>query len=562
MTDLSDLLALLDIEHVIVIDDQFTPPPSMYTLGFAPGEGPELEGLPPLPDGADYEDHVAQHWPDVPIAAKLAVRAEALKAPDFVDPTGDPTNVKALVPGLQFTGMTLHEWEAAEAAVLARPGRCLILFDVNFGAETGDDDDEAGLAPAGKAMSKGGHHVVGLLTTRTARGGEDASADTWAPRADVPRADLVVVNKTLLADLDNDADLATAIEQVRTTLQAAQLSTLRGKVRESLQSALDETAKQLAGNASGILEDLVFKASRDGGEWEGDTWFRLYTTLGVTRAKRGVAADPTARRAIQDVRNLIHHRGAAAHADSAALAAQVQEAETYEGPEHLNRAGLPIANGDIFATAAGAMFVLIGQPCDLMVYPGGRAYDPQTATLLPIKKRRSADEPSAYRLPASALLGEGLFEVRFRSEEHVSFDVLDLVSFNTQGVAALAPPKKSGLSPLLPGLQGRFDAITARANKLAAPLATIDKLFADKQVSRDRAIQLRRALLYDGGPFKPTLKGKPTPFAFDCRRIGRLSGSYADALLAAHSGARSRTAHAHELTRIVADETPADAEAD
>lgn len=556
-SQLPDLLALLSIERVIVVDDQFAPPASLYTLAFEPGTGPALENLPPLPDGADYDDHVNEHWPNVPLEAKLKVRRQALKIAGFQDPTGDPTSLRRLIGERTFRGMTLYEWEREETRLLAGASRALILFDVNFQLETGEENDEAGLAPAGRALKASHEHIVGLLTTRAPAGNEDHAADGWAPHADVARADLVVVNKNLLGDSTNTQDIARAVEQIRTALQASQLRRLRTQIHSSLEAGLNDAAETLGRRSPTALEDLVFKTSRDGGEWEGDTWFRLYGTLGLDRARRTVAVDKPTRRAITDVRNLLHSRPAAAHDHSAALAAEIEQAECYDPAEYLNHAGLPIANGDIFRTSAGAAFILVGQPCDLALRPDGRARDPQTTTMLPIKRRRAdptPPEPSAYRLPPGSPLGQENWEVRFRPEHHVAFDVLDLVSFNSEGRASLKPPRGTGLSPLLPGLQKRFEAIASNAAALATPLGEIQRLLADKQLPRVTAKQLRQSVLHGGGPFKATLNGTPTPFAFDCQRVGRLAGTYADALLTAHATARSRTAHAHELTRIVADD--------
>jgi hypothetical protein len=550
---LPELLSLLDVQRVLVIDDQFTPAPTVM-LAFPSGDGPELEGLPVLPKGADYDQHVAEHWASVPVSAKLEAKKLARKTEGYVEEESDPTGVKRLIGDRPFRGMTLHEWTEEEEAQLKSRKRALILFDVNFKDEDPSLDDEAGLDPAGRALKANSQHIVGLLTTNTVAGQEDASADAWAPRAQVDRANLVVVNKNLISDSDNNEDIADAVEQIRTALQASQLRRLRETVQASLRKGLDDVVDTLRQRSPTVLEDLVFNASLDGGEWEGDTWFRLYGTLGLDRARRDVALDKGARRAIFDMRGLLQSRPVDPHDDSAALAREVQQAECYDNADYLNQAGLPIANGDIFQIKDGAAYVLVGQPCDLTLRPAGRAKKPLTATLLPIKPRDPGkEESSAYRLPPGAPLDEGDWEVRFRPEHHVAFDVLDLVSFNTEGRATLQPPKATLLTPLLPGLQARFDAIREAADKLAPPLAKIDALLKGKDISAAIAKQLRVGVLHGGGPFKPTLNGTPTPYAFDCRRVGRLSGTYADALLTAHSGARSRTAHAHELTRIVAD---------
>jgi hypothetical protein len=551
---LHKLLTLLGVERVLVIDDDFAPPASTYTLAFDPGHGPKVEGLPELPDGGDYEDHVQRHWDAVPIAEKVKVLVAALKVEGFVDPRGDPTGLRDLVEPCYFRGMTLYEWQRLSEKLLADKRRALVLFDVNFGRETGDSDDTAGLVPAGEVLNGGYDHIVGLLTTKVAAGDEESAAQGWAPDAHVDRSRLVVVNKNLLGDPDNSGDISEVVEQIRRTLQASQILRLREKVRASLEGGLARAAEMIGERSSTMLEDLVFRASREGGEWEGDTWFRLYGTLGLAHARRVVAVDKSTRRAIEDVRNLLHERTDGAREESAVLAAEVERAEAYEGSDYVNEAGLPIANGDIFKIKAGPAYILVGQPCDLMLRPDGRARDPRTATLLPIKPRSEVierGEISSYQLPLGSPLGDGEWEVRFRPGHHVLFDVLDLVSFNTEGRATTRPKKGTALTPLLPGLQARSDAIEKNVAEATKLLEVIETLVQSESITSAVANKLRHSVLAAGGPIKATLIGTPTPFAFDCVRIGRLAGSYADALRAAYSAAQSRIAHEHELTRIV-----------
>jgi hypothetical protein len=556
-SELAALLALLDIERVLVIDDEFTPPASVYTMNFDDGDGPTLTGLPARPEGTAYEEHVQEHWPQVPVAEKLEVRKQARKVDGYVEDSADPTGLRELADAPYFRGMTLHEWNGERDKLLADHRRALILFDVNFAQETGEEQGEEGLGPAGETLNGAHHHIVGLLSTKVRAGEEDDAAAGWAPRARVARAGLVVVNKNLLSDPDNEADIATVVEQIRSTIQASQLGRVREKVREALQRSLTDAETAISESSPSALEDVVFRSSRDGGEWEGDTWFRLYGTLGLASARRDVALDPSMRRAIADVRNLVHHGPGGAHKDSATLARRVEQAEAYRDVEYVNHAGLPIENGDIFKTKDGRAFILTGQPCDLMLRPEGRARAPQSATLLlitPADGERGADESSAFTLPPGAPLADRAWEVRFRPEFHVAFDVLDLVSLNTAGRATLRAAKGTRLAPLLPGLQTRLETITTAAAESATLLAPIEQLAADGHLTEARARALRHRILDAGGPFKATLGATPTPFAFDCQRIGRLAGSYADALLVGHSAARARTAHAHELTRIVADE--------
>jgi hypothetical protein len=555
---LHELLELLGIKRVLVVDDQFIPPAAVYALLYEEGEGQELEALPPLPEGADYEQHVEDHWPDVPIGEKVKLRKDLLKRDNLDDPTGDPTGVSGHIGNLYFRGMTLHEWEAEKERLLDHNQRALVLFDVNFGDETRKHNDRSGLRLAKAALEQTGDHVVGLLTNEAQEGKEAATADKWAGQGDIERAGLVVINKGLLSGEDAE-DLPELVEQVRAVLLASQIGRLRREVQDGLEGAMKAAAASIGGETPQVLEDLVFRASREGGEWEGDTWFRLFKTLGIKKARERLATDKGVRRGIEDVRNLLHARPADAHEASEALAFRVERAEAYDDAVYVNGAGLPIANGDLFQAQSGKVFILVGQPCDLALRPEGRAYDPSAAFLLAVERvaeEGAEDGASRYLLPRGGPAGDGKWAVRFRPEYQAAFDVLDLVSFNTEGKATVAPLAGKRLEPLLPGLQRRLEQIEKAAEKVGVLLALIDEAERDKVVKKRAGNELRHKILDEGGPFKATLGSSPTRFVFHCRRIGRLTGTYADALLVAHASARSRTAHAHELTRIVADDRP------
>ena len=557
-SSLEQLLDLLQIERVVVVDDQFLMTAGQFLLAFTREEAPTLSSLPDCPEGADWDDHIEAAWEQVSTHDRVSAARAAAKQDDYTPP--DPTRLRALIGSRTFKGLTMHEWEQEREKLMRTNKRTLLLFDVNFSGETGKENDKTGLALAREALAAdSGPQVVGLLTDRAQVGKEEEQAAKWARDSEIREAELVVVNKKLLVDHEDQDQLAAATEQVREAMQAAQLTRLRRRVREALDAGIEEAERKLAEHSPTALEDVVFTASHEGGEWEGDTWFRLYGTLGLHAARRTVSTDAAARAAITDVRKLLIERGDPPAEESRLLAEDVERAEAYERGEYVNGAGLPLANGDIFqAIPSKTYFILVGQPCDLTVRPTGRAYEPTTVTLLPIKERdedgESESRRSAYELPDGGPMGTGGWEVRFTPEYATALDLLDLCSFNTEGKATTKPKKGSALMPLLPGLQVRFDEINEAEQKASGLVQEIDQLLADKHVKKARAKMLREKVLRLAGPFAPTLNGMPAGYDFRCQRVGRLAGTYADGLLVTHASVRARTAHAHELTRIVAGE--------
>ncbi len=309
--DLVQLLDLLGIDRVVVVDDDFLAPLSEYLVAVEEGDAPTIESLPDLPEGDDPTEHAIAHWDEVTVQDKLEIRRATLKAKRQ---PGDPTGLRELIYGRPFSGLAMAEWEALSERLMSGGKRLLILFDVDFGQETGDEGDTTGLLLAREALGSAGKHIVGLLTSKAETGEEEATAAAWAQNSGVPVAEFVVVNKRLVRD-GEEQDLEVATDQIRTTLQASQLARVRTKVKQALDEAISFATEQLDARSPSVLEDVVFESSHEGGEWEGDTWFRIYGTLGLDRARHTVALDPEVRAAISDVRQLLRSRPDNPHPD-------------------------------------------------------------------------------------------------------------------------------------------------------------------------------------------------------------------------------------------------------
>lgn len=568
--DLPDLLEILGIDRVVVVDDQFLPQLSQVEDVFE--KPPEIDGL-AVPAETPFDTFLSNNWDELSPEVKIALRDTAIElgAKTY---TGDPLQLEWLADSAEYIGLTQTEWEEQREEKLEGAQRALILFDVNFKSETGDADDDSGLALARSEFQQKSRHVVGLLTGEERR-------EEWVRKVDITESELVIVDKRL-ASSEGKKDRQQAIEQIRTALQAAQLSSLRRRVRERFYEELDAVEKRLTGNAPSVLEDVVFRTSSEGGAWEADTWFRFFEALGSTNAKLKLAKNKDVRTDIAAVRQLLALKPERVDSkESVDLIRDLDEKEAYYGKDAINEAGMPIANGDIFKTDTGKLFVLVGQPCDLEIRSDGRrARDVDAATLLPLKptrrkiphraedqqegeqEPRQAQAPpvqeetrSAFKMPPGCPGGSDEKEALMKPEFTVSLDILDLVSYNESGKAELNPEADDGLNPHLPGLQKRLDKIKDEAAKTIKKVEFAEKLREAGELDKTSRNQIQKGLFRGWPPFQPANGAMGSgSYSFNFKRIGRLRGTYADALLVAHAAARSRTAHAYRLSRILASE--------
>jgi hypothetical protein len=120
---------------------------------------------------------------------------------------------------------------------------------------------------------------------------------------------------------------------------------------------------------------------------------------------------------------------------------QIQHTELFDAAKLLNPAHQPLDLGDIFEVGDGQYYILLAQPCDLMVRKGSRI---DIVTLVKIQTyEATANDPkgmSSFRLDHfESQPGKKTF-VRFRNSFQISLNVLDLAVFNDDGQCRISLP--------------------------------------------------------------------------------------------------------------------------
>jgi hypothetical protein len=233
-------------------------------------------------------------------------------------------------------------------------------------------------------------------------------------------------------------------------------------------------------------------------------------------------------------------------AERVPYAAEVAYEENYESAEHLNSLHLPIDLGDLFKnTETGEIYVLIAQPCNLMVRDRGkRAYEPSHMLLAKVVEGSQADNTQfkLFELPYfNKETGESHF-VRLNGPKVARTLVLDACVLNGDGRSRLDLGSDEP-AVLLPYWKKR----RARLHKVAAEL-----LRGVEDLSEEAGPDTRDALggSFEGDPF-PLTEFTPASklIAWGCERIGRVRDPYARALLSRFSQYFARDAYLHDLAR-------------
>jgi hypothetical protein len=150
----------------------------------------------------------------------------------------------------------------------------------------------------------------------------------------------------------------------------------------------------------------------------------------------------------------------------------------YEPGEYINGLHLPIEAGDIFQKAEGnstKLFILIGQPCDLMVRTSNGQRQPELTDVL-LAELAPLDKQKLYTelLPYFGDDRSKLYYVMFRRIHMIDPCVLDLCVFNSDG-AAMIDPAAACPSRLTPAWKKRFEVSCRKARSILTRYGT----FAD-----------------------------------------------------------------------------------
>ncbi|MCQ3808801.1 MAG: hypothetical protein KTV16_16265, partial [Acidimicrobiia bacterium] len=221
-------------------------------------------------------------------------------------------------------------------------------------------------------------------------------------------------------------------------------------------------------------------------------------------------------------------------------AQRIYRDELYERPEHLNRFHLPVELGDIYQKIDHEkQFVLVGQPCDLMVrMDGKRKPEFSFVTLLPIRgddpnktKPESTTRRTVFELPA--FKGGNPAWVEMDRPCLVPVESVDYCALNDKGIG-LAPFPGNPPDWILPSWEERWKLLVETAETLRNTM--------NGKNSKNERVDLLKAQF----GVRPDCKAKPSvkgdKFDLGLKRTGRVLSPYARALLTSYSAHVARDA--------------------
>ncbi len=317
---------------------------------------------------------------------------------------------------------------------------------------------------------------------------------------------------------------------VRVALTQLTCSVLTGRIVATMRKALEETQIALEQLPVNALDRAIFENSLAEGSSEIDVLCRIL----LSRERTAVEGDIA--NALDEVHSpLVRMRKLRAlesfpkvPPEDATLIREWRRDEIFDVGSRLNAMRAPLACGDVFQKdKTEKYFVLLGQPCDLMVRSNGfrNASEGILVRIDTSYLQRPAAQGRYFEVPA--LSGTDAWALDFGEWFSVNLECLDWASFNDEGKVRFSKADELPLG-LLPGWERRFEKAKAR-------LSSGVKEY------------------YLGLNKTQTLVSASVDFPF--KRVARLRSPRAEAAYAAFSSFQARGAFDHDFAKGIGEES-------
>lgn len=558
------LLSISGIEKVISIDDDnakdSTPEELLGVLTVIDEEvlvdvvGPLL-GI----DSGDrdlIQDKVRNEWTSLDEKVRdellVAVTPPLEKGAESVALLNDIRATSKLpeIFGDKLVPLTLGEWEKQLGDIVNDTmAPTLVLVDLSFTGEQRGKDEGLKVIADLLRMHPESKIYCGLLTSlyRTS-----SVHDNWkrlAAEHSLDRERFVLIPKDSLDD-DKQAFLAL----IKLVVMNGSANSLRKAVGETFEACLKQSELELEKLDVFEFERIICLSSSIEGVWEPDTLLRVLSLFHKTFVRKALRSDAHVHESADRLRNLTGIR-VGQWGGPTEMEIFLRRLEWFEEASDLAEQHLPLELGDMFKIEGrpNKLYVLVAQPCDLMVRQNGERHQTVKHGLLletnPVADL-SADSDEArtddpvFQFKLEFFEAARDWRVNLRKIHYVNLEVLDLCVFGQSGKAEISLTDK--LPEFMPeAWRARFPKVVATMKKAIERYADFIRKYKMKP---EDAVKLSFSSAL-GNLMSMEVVPESGRVKFDLSRVGRIKQPRAGALLSRYANALARDAFDHDLTR-------------
>lgn len=448
--------------------------------------------------------------------------------------------VHALLQDHQLRTLSLAEWNSSkEQFFRADLPKTLFLMDENFSRESASDKEGLRLIREIFQAAPEENTMCALLSHNYAVAGIHQQWSDLCEQEHLPKSRFVLIPKTLLKD-----DPVGFARLLKLAVLNSACTALIEMTSQLLASARNKATERLKAIDIYELDQIIFRSSDYEGVWEPDTLFRLFTLFHRDEAKSTAKNDLRLRELTDKIRvvSLIPTDSETAPVYEAW---KTQRLEFYEEGDYINPIHLPLEAGDVFQRVGSSskQYILLAQPCDLMVRNEGKRHYTINEGLLAEINSNAGDKESSAELMYYDPTGEKHFWVDFRRTVTVKLCCLDLVVFQADGSAKLEVGEACPAS-VIPTWKQRHQILSQELERKSDSYQELIKNNVAHKVAENYIFTISNVKVFNW-KFDPKKKA----ILYDFRRVRRLRQPRAAALLAHYSNYAARQAFEHDFGR-------------
>ena len=268
------------------------------------------------------------------------------------------------------------------------------------------------------------------------------------------------------------------IEGLRNILWLNHVSNLKKDALEVFDNGYNQACMTFKNMDPASFDSAIVKTSKKEGCWEYVTLNRIFMVLLKNSIQMTIVGENNFKNLQNDLCKLrMSSVFCSDNEIDKSWLRELRNSELYTSGTYINQTYSPVANGDIFKIGS-KKYILLFQPCSLAIRDDGkRSRQLASAYIIEIKNNKQSLNVNEVALENSDI--PGFSYVNIASFKRVSLDVLDLVSFNTDGKAIIDVTKENcpieDENLLQPNMLKRYHNISLFAKKLIPILIACDK---------------------------------------------------------------------------------------
>ena len=557
----SELLSVSGIERVFSIDDLHRPGAKQEELlgMIATMEAALLEQhIAPLlildtDDRLLIRDTIRARWDTLTEPQRDALLMEAerhSRNSSTGEKISNDVEVATKLPAI-FTKnlrmMPYRDWISEEASLLSPDmPSTLLLVDLDYSGE--DVPGNAGIALIKRILlaQPEARIFCGLLTNRYGMTDVHGSWRGLCEEHGLDGERFVLVPKDALHE-----DVPRFLALVKLVVLSGHARQLTNFVKTSYENSVRTALEEMGKIDAYEFEQIVCVSSAKEGVWEPDTLVRIFSVYHQRSVHEAMHAEPEAYRLANLLRRLSNVKTGTWGSETP-RGVKLRRLEWFIEPEELNRHTIPLELGDIFRVTArpDKIYVLVSQPCDLMVRQNGdRDGTVQNATLLEGSRNVSGEE-GGFGFQLAFFEEKADWRVNLRKTTTIALEVLDLCALNHDGFARI-----SADGALPDTLNSAWTNRVPRLKKWAAAIIRKHADLVQKRLPHNDADKLSTTA-WMGRFATGKVDAQHQQLSYDVQRIGRLRQPRASALLSRFADAIARDAFDHDLVRREPPQSP------